>query len=85
MKPVEVIGHVDEMHHLSAEVPASVAPGKVKVLVLIPDDSDFEWPLPDVTEDEWRQFVANGLRTELEDPREDIYSLEDGEPVDEKK
>ena len=45
-----------------------------------PADADYEWPAPDVTEDEWRQFVAQGLRDELADPREDIYTLEDGVP-----
>jgi hypothetical protein len=35
-------------------------------------------PDEDVTEEEWRLFVAQGLRRELEDPREDIYSLDDG-------
>ena len=36
------------------------------------DVEDYEWPTEDLTEDEWRQFVANGLRRELEEPREDI-------------
>jgi hypothetical protein len=44
---------------------------------------DYEWPTDDVTEDEWRLFVAQGLRNELEDPREDIYTQEDGVPSDE--
>jgi hypothetical protein len=39
---------------------------------------DYEWPAPDLTEDEWRQFIAYNLRRELEDPREDIYSQDDG-------
>ena len=46
-------------------------------------EDDYEWPAPDLTEDEWRQVVAHSLRRELEDPREDIYTAEDGEPVDE--
>ena len=41
---------------------------------------DYEWPAPDLTEEEWRQFVAHGLRRELEDPREDIYGTDDGVP-----
>jgi hypothetical protein len=36
-------------------------------------------PDEDLTEDEWRLFVAHGLRRELEDPREDIYSLDGGQ------
>jgi hypothetical protein len=79
MKTIEVIGHVDERHHLQAEVPPSIAPGQVKLLVLIPEDGeDYEWPAPDLTEDAWRQVAAHSWRKELEDPREDIYSLMDG-------
>jgi hypothetical protein len=40
-----------------------------------------DWSAEEMTEDEWRQFVAYGLRDELNDPREDIYSEEDGEPA----
>ena len=40
-------------------------------------EDDYEWPAPDLTEDEWRQFVAHGLRDELADPREDTYMIED--------
>ena len=43
---------------------------------------DFQWPAPDVTQEEWMQFVAQGLRDELADPREDVYSEATGEPVD---
>jgi hypothetical protein len=47
-----------------------------------PEDG-YEWPAPDLTEEEWRQVVAQSLRQELEDPREDLYTAEDGEPTDE--
>jgi hypothetical protein len=83
MKPIEVIGHIDEQHHLHAVVPASLAPGQVKVLVLVADDNEYQWPTPDLTEDEWREFVAHGLRQELGDPREDLYGGEDGAPANE--
>jgi uncharacterized protein len=33
----------------------------------------------EVTDEDWRQFVAHGLRAELADEREDIYTLEDGD------
>jgi hypothetical protein len=44
-----------------------------------PED-EYDWSTEELTEDEWRLFVAYGLRDELADPREDIYTLEDGEP-----
>jgi hypothetical protein len=39
-----------------------------------------EWSDEELTEDEWRQLVAYSLRDELADPREDIYTEEDGTP-----
>ena len=38
-----------------------------------PPAEELEWFAGEVTEDEWRQFVAHGLRSELNDSREDIY------------
>ena len=45
--------------------------------------TDAEWASDDPTEDEWLHFSARGLAAELADPREDIYTLADGEPLDE--
>jgi hypothetical protein len=42
---------------------------------------DYEWPLPDLTEDEWMQAVAESWADDLNDPRQDIYTLDDGEPI----
>ena len=41
---------------------------------------ELEWSSEELTQDEWMQFVAHGLRDELNDPREDIYTEQDGEP-----
>jgi hypothetical protein len=45
------------------------------------DDSN-EWWMDEMTDEEWQQFVCWGLRDELNDPREDIYTLDDGVPKD---
>jgi hypothetical protein len=45
--------------------------------------TDAEWTAEDVTEEDWRLFAVQGLADELADPREDIYTLEDGEPLHE--
>ena len=42
--------------------------------------SELDYTDEELTEDEWRQLVAYSLRDELADPREDIYTEEDGEP-----
>lgn len=39
-----------------------------------------EWADDELTEEEWRQFVAHSLADELEDPRQDIYENQAIEP-----
>jgi hypothetical protein len=75
MNIFEIIGHVDEQHRLSAEVPQTVPVGPVKIIVKLPGDE---------TEDEpgsWARAVGQAWLAEWSDPREDIYTLEDGQPV----
>ena len=76
MKTIRLIGHVDEHHRLCAEAPATFAPGPVEILVVLPTDSE------DDTGDAWMSGVAHEWAAELSDPREDIYTIADGEPVD---
>lgn len=76
MPAIRVMGRVDEQHRLSADVPASIAAGPVEVTITVPG----------LEEDEaghaWAEGIAREWAQELSDPREDIYTLEDGEPVD---
>jgi hypothetical protein len=72
MKAIELIGQVDEHHRLHAEVPAEVPAGQVRVIVL---------PSEDEAGSLWAQGIASEWSTELSDPREDIYTLDDGQPV----
>jgi hypothetical protein len=46
-----------------------------------PPDQD-DWSSEELSEDEWRAVIAHSLEAELNDPREDLYTLEDGEPPD---
>ena len=74
MNTVKVIGEVDENHQLSAQVPATILPGPVTVLIV---------PVmhPDETGDAWPAGIAREWADELSDPAQDIYTLADGEPV----
>ncbi len=74
MLTLKVVGQVDDSHRLSADLPDSIRPGQVEIMVIVPAD----------TEDEvaWMRGVAREWRDELSDSREDIYTLADGEPVD---
>ena len=76
MNRVELFGTVDQNRRLWAEVPASIRPGPVRVLVLPLSREDEEADL-------WTAGVAQEWADELSDPREDIYTLADGEPVGE--
>lgn len=71
METIEVIGFVDDQHRLSGEVPASVRPGAVRVHVIVEPE-----------EETWDAAVARDWAEDWSDPREDIYTLDDGEPVD---
>jgi hypothetical protein len=72
MQPIELIGHVDEQHRLHVELPADVQPGPVKVTVRSATEED--------EEADWRALINHSWARDWNDPREDIYTLEDGEP-----
>ena len=74
MKAVELIGTVDEKHQLQIEIPETLPPGPVRVIVLFPEE--------DEAGAAWTHGIAHEWAEELNDPREDIYTLEDGNPVD---
>ena len=71
MKAIELLGDIDEKHRLRAEVPPEVPAGPVRVIVLLPDE--------DEAGAAWSQGVAREWSEELRDPRQDIYTLEDGQ------
>lgn len=75
MKAVELIAEVDERRCLQIALPSSALPGKVRVIILIPE------PEEDDAGGAWSQGIAQEWAEELEDSRQDIYTLEDGEPV----
>ena len=73
-KAVELIGDVDDKHCLRAQGTDDLPEGPVRVLVLVPE--------PDEAETAWMRGVASEWSEELCDPREDLYTLEDGQPLD---
>ena len=73
MKIIETLGNVDAHQHLSANVP-DLPPGPVRVAVLP--------PLEVAADSAWTHAIAKEWSEELADPREDLYTLEDGYPVD---
>lgn len=74
MRTLIITGHVDDQHRLTADVPDSIPPGPVTVRITPvsnEDDAGVAW-MTGITR-EWAE--------ELNDSREDIYNLTDGEPV----
>jgi len=75
MKAITVVGQVDDEHRLTVDVPKNIPAGPVRVTI------ETLSPVPDLEEDWWANEVAQSWAQEWSDPREDIYTLEDGEPV----
>jgi hypothetical protein len=76
MKTLRLNAIVDEKGVLHAEVPHDLNPGAIQIIALIPEGDENEFS------DAWIRGIAREWAAELSDPREDIYTLEDGEPVD---
>lgn len=74
MKAIELRGNIDEQHRLRAEVPEELPAGPVRLIVLLPEEDDAGVA--------WAQGVAREWSEELADPRQDIYTLDDGRPLD---
>jgi hypothetical protein len=74
MNILTLSGNIDENHQLSAQVPASIRPGPVTVLVLPVSQEDEEAQA-------WTAGIAREWANDLSDPDQDIYTLSDGEPV----
>ncbi len=77
MESIPLEGHVDDQHRLSVDVPGSIPPGPVVV-----------WIAPAEPEEEpagaaWAAGVARDWAEELSDTRQDIYSMADGDALDE--
>jgi hypothetical protein len=79
MTAIETTGTIDENRQLRIDEPMPVSgPMRVRVLVLYPLSDD-------LAEEEWLQAATrNPAFAYLHDPAEDVYSLSDGEPFDDK-
>ena len=71
MKPVELIGHVDEQHRLHVELPPDMQPGPVKVTLQSVSEKD--------EEGDWLALINHSWAKDWSDPGEDIYTLKDGQ------
>lgn len=74
MKAIELLGNVDDEHRLQAQVPEGVPTGPVRVLVYVPEEDEAGVA--------WTRGLAAEWADDLGDPQQDIYTLEDGQPID---
>ena len=74
MKAIELIGDIDEQHQLRAQVPDELPAGRVRLIVLLPDEDD--------AGSAWVKGIATQWADDLQDSRQDIYTLEDGQSID---
>jgi hypothetical protein len=74
-KAVEATGTIDHQNQITLDEPLSVAEStRVRVIIFMPDDEDID-------EMAWLQAASvNPAFDFLNDPEEDIYTLEDGRP-----
>ena len=79
MTAIEMTGTVDENHQLKLDGPLPITgPKRVRVIVLSPLTENDE----ELNEMEWLKASLNNSAFEyLRDPAEDIYTLNDGNPV----
>jgi hypothetical protein len=79
MKAIETTGTIDEQHRLIIDEALPIAEkSKVKVIILLPEESDID-------EKEWlRTATANPAFDFLKEPEEDIYTKNDGKPFHDK-
>lgn len=75
MRAIEMLAEVDEHHNLHVTLPATVLPGTIRLIVLAPD------PEEDEAGSLWMNGISQEWDEELQDTRQDIYTLDDGEPV----
>jgi hypothetical protein len=73
MKAIELVGDIDQQHRLRARVPEELPAGPVRLIVLLPEEDDAGAA--------WARGVAGEWSDELSDSEQDIYTLDDGKPL----
>jgi hypothetical protein len=76
MRSIKLKGNVDTNHKLTAQVPAEVGPGEVELILVFSPNEEA------LAEEQWAEGISRDWAEEWSDPREDIYTITDGEPVD---
>ncbi|MCB0579303.1 MAG: hypothetical protein KDD10_08355 [Phaeodactylibacter sp.] len=75
MRALEVTGKINEEGFLSLDQPLKCHNKRVRVIILISEEEEIEDQM-------WLESMASNPAFDfLKEPDEDIYSVEDGEPI----
>jgi len=79
-RAIELTGKIDAHRHLVLDDALPIkGPMNVRVIILVPEEEDID-------ESEWLQAAYQNPSFDfLNDPQEDIYSISDGKPFNDKK
>ena len=83
MESIPLEGHVDDQHRLTVNVPGSIPPGPVVVWIAPAIVAKGNVSKEEPAGAAWAEGVARDWAAELSDTRQDIYSLADGDALDE--
>ena len=73
MRAIELVCDIDDQHRLQAHVPDDLPAGPVRLIVLLPDEDEGGIA--------WASSITREWSGDLQDSHQDIYTLEDGQPV----
>ena len=78
---IELTGYINNNHHLLVKEEIPLDPGEVKIFIV---PKKINYGVDDISNKDLLAVAKNGGAFKfLDDPKEDIYSLDDGIPVDE--
>ena len=76
MKAIEITGKIDNEGILTIDQPLKLHNKQVKIIILIPEEED------EMDDTLWLQAISSNSAFDfLEEEEEDIYTIEDGEPI----
>jgi hypothetical protein len=76
MKAIEITGKIDNKGILTIDQPLKLHNKQVKIIILIPEGED------EMDDALWLQAVSSNPAFDfLKEEEEDIYTIEDGEPI----
>lgn len=74
MQAIETTGQVDQLGNLKLQAPLHLRNQKVRVIILLPEHEEMDDKI-------WLRATQNPAFDFLNEPEEDLYTLQDGNPI----